>query len=253
MVPQEGLWRGNLRFLEKFSSTVRGRGEVSLASRFTVGTLSLQKSPVSSPFSLLLLAQLQSSSEELRTWSGASRGQYGSMDSPSRTTMPLLVSTETSQIFPNVSDPSSMPQVSGWKGWAQWDKTRPQEHCSECPRKFELQNDGGHYHYFPQSSHGIPKDCGRCFSAHNSLYYDACIMLTGGSLTQLFIMTQLGLFKGHPTTIQATIVAVTFSGLLSSGIILSREPWEMHSRKASVWTTYTRKGTGCHHGWLCRA
>lgn len=56
MVPQEGLWRGNLRFLEKFSSKVRGRGEVSLASRFTVGTLSLQKSPVSSPFSLLLLA-----------------------------------------------------------------------------------------------------------------------------------------------------------------------------------------------------
>lgn len=37
MALQEGLWRGNLGFLQRFSSKVRGTGEVSLASRFTVG------------------------------------------------------------------------------------------------------------------------------------------------------------------------------------------------------------------------
>lgn len=37
MALQEGLWRGNLGFLQRFRSKVRGRGEVSLVSRFTMG------------------------------------------------------------------------------------------------------------------------------------------------------------------------------------------------------------------------
>lgn len=81
-----------------------------------------------------------------------------------------------------------------------------------------------------------PKALVICSPAGNSLDYAACTVPAGWVTHVALHRDPVWGSSKASTTIQALLVAVTFSVLLSGGIILTHVPREMHGRSESVWT-----------------
>ena len=86
-----------------------------------------------------------------------------------------------SQMSPNVSDPSSVPQVSAKNRGegAEWDKISPSSIVRNDPKNMDCRLMGVLITTCPRVCLGVPKGYDHCVPACNSLYCAACIEPAG--------------------------------------------------------------------------